>query len=1392
MSAAAAAGLDVRTEVIETPKQRKDSQLTYWKLILNTVTARGKLTDFDLADVFKTSDNPSAFDIRLRNLCIADPFYTCVLLELVSMVFKDMGISINPVGKPKRALTPDEVVLAVAICKFTEVYGVGVINRIESALEDTNKNETLYERLVYLRVSLPNLRSQWELPPMTLPVASEPASAAAAATDVQSAAVSAASIHPSDVFLGEEFLLDPAESKYGKPSTPAAVSAAGISPYLYPVPGATIKSATAADPERDNPVLHPSASSAACTDPKPAGSEGIEWSDRPTWDIIIPCSRADAAEVASIVQNARNVLLLRLVRVDVQSDIGEPEDGYVRISVTFPKRFVHLRADERNKKLTAACDVSEYEAEAREISDVYTRFLTQLLKSFADSGVEIAATTRLTDRLGYLPIVTDSKSSPPVFYYRATYPRPIDEIPAYEGLLFWGPKGVRDPVTDRKKAAFTGTYEDPTQYVLRSVYYKPGINPYFRTNPLTFHYDPFYAMNLKAPRRLTENEREAIRLAKSISLEPKTRAGDFKDTKHSAPSAQAVSSSAAAAAAAECAMDDSETIGPTWEITIPCVGPYDPITHSSVDYRTRLVVESVVKKFDVIVRTRTDYASEKFTGALDPRYVIMLVSFRGQFVRQRIEERNKRPLSECDAALYNAEKLRVDKVYIEFLNALRRELFQAGIKTGENLNVTRQRYRQISGEGNDVDFFYTSAVPTVVDEIPNEAGLIYREYNYKTRAIRITNDPTVAVYAGTDEYPCLYVNRMFLVGQSVDVYFRTNPLTFNYDPFYSMELDDPRTPTGSLRATGDGRHRPTAPAGYRIVTLRPDWSVHQKYQIMFWFPRPYHSNDTDAYSNYESSQAKECDLWIPTSIPRNVPLGIALCTWRVNYQNQLCQYGVGSATITIGELLRSQTHTVELRNVRGHTQGQLRVDVPGYQSHGITLEEDSKEWSRQIVFPRNLSQKWITGGFSERSVVAKSFRRTHISWWRGQEMPVWIFPLLKDCAAPFPNEYFERAIRNACRWFGFASSKEWTAKALVTDRGFEVLAQVCGYEDWHQPYLYDKESVGGKLELYDEFSSLRRKSDVKARAGDCEDFTNGMRWTHEALLKLPFGKSAELDTLADMAKGYCYFVVDTSISNKGSAGETDPIHDSLSDVALHMYGLLMPWAMIHAMLMKGGYEKLAAKLDPSEVKRTQHWPRLSLESTEMSIGNWLITHVEAQRFIRQLPKMGKAGKKIRAHTSSMIYKEDGFYRMAIGAYSSTLFDITGVHSWLFAAEDGKEWKFGVPNRDLMNYSDHSRICLRPVGRATESDYHLIKSVQDRMPAPYAVKVPEQEDELKYVQDRHMKTIMAFTRAFEWTDADQREFDAALVKHGYVQVVERQKLTRLSGADSYVFQLRRKK
>lgn len=488
------------------------------------------------------------------------------------------------------------------------------------------------------------------------------------------------------------------------------------------------------------------------------------------------------------------------------------------------------------------------------------------------------------------------------------------------------------------------------------------------------------------------------------------------------------------------------------------------------------------------------------------------------------------------------------------------------------------------------------------------------------------------------------------------------------------------------------------------------------------------------------------------------------------------------------------------------------VNVNGEPQYLMTLEDiqlvskdqsfillpPSPEFMKSLTFPKVTN---TTGGLQATSVVSRRYRRLHITYGHGKQMPVWIWCMLEDSVQllePVPDRFLEHAVDHVTKWCGFKDVVEWQQQYDKKEEGFEVLAQVIAWLEWQSPYLYDKtlDPITNKMRIYDEFSMLRRKPCVPTWSGDCEDFSKGMQQLFRAILRRNVYRgekqklSEHLKTLVQLANGYCCFIVDASIRNGRNPVTKNPLEDDPNNVALHMYVVLIPWSKVAILLENGGFGDLVPKLQKDdEIKRTVKWPALSLESTEISVANWRLHNPDLDHISLRLKSIartvkgsGNAWEKVKIHTSGDYFTAEGFYRMDIAAYSRELFDLIGVHTVLWTRRDNpnsNEWTYGVKKTDCMkelNSKSCKNLGFCVIGTATtDKEKSIVEDVQKLYPAVTPLSFTDPflfSTNITYFMSP--KVIRVFSREFEWTPQLHQWFVQSIEADGHYRLLGTEK------------------
>jgi hypothetical protein len=269
--------------------------------------------------------------------------------------------------------------------------------------------------------------------------------------------------------------------------------------------------------------------------------------------------------------------------------------------------------------------------------------------------------------------------------------------------------------------------------------------------------------------------------------------------------------------------------------------------------------------------------------------------------------------------------------------------------------------------------------------------------------------------------------------------------------------------------------------------------------------------------------------------------------------------------------------------------------------------------------------------------------------------------------------------------------------------------------------------------------------------------------------------------------------VDASIHTEGGRLKHSPHDDKVNDVALHMYTMLIPWSRVDANLRSvGGGGETDLKLP--KIQETKDWPVLSIESTELTIGNWEWKENRTTReLIREIPSLNhgavyrKLWKKIKMHTSGDNLMKDDFYRLDLCGYSVQLFRRFGIHTVLFLQRHSpNDWKYGVPKMDFMKGGPN--IGMKVIGRVSASDRPLLKYLEQRMPILFPISYTPSSP-LPPVKSPHKENALMFMRTIDWdTQTDHNLLAECLQRHGRFRIVSQQTLTIMDQMSVYMYEI----
>ena len=197
-----------------------------------------------------------------------------------------------------------------------------------------------------------------------------------------------------------------------------------------------------------------------------------------------------------------------------------------------------------------------------------------------------------------------------------------------------------------------------------------------------------------------------------------------------------------------------------------------------------------------------------------------------------------------------------------------------------------------------------------------------------------------------------------------------------------------------------------------------------------------------------------------------------------------------------------------------------------------------------------------------------------------------------------------------------------------------------------------------------------------------------------------------------------------------------------------------------AEYFKNGHER-PLDLSIEELKRTKDWPVLSLESTELAIGNWTVKNDTTEQLIKNMSQLNRGAihrklwKKIKLHASGDYLMADDFYRLDLCGYSTQLYQRHGgIHTVLFIQRHKPgDWRFGVPKLEFMKGGPD--IGMRAIGRATDADRLLVKRLELRMPILPPIRFTSASDQKKQIETpteskgNPATSALLFVRSIDW-------------------------------------------
>lgn len=573
------------------------------------------------------------------------------------------------------------------------------------------------------------------------------------------------------------------------------------------------------------------------------------------------------------------------------------------------------------------------------------------------------------------------------------------------------------------------------------------------------------------------------------------------------------------------------------------------------------------------------------------------------------------------------------------------------------------------------------------------------------------------------------------------------------------------------------------------------------FSLVMQMQYPYIRRASDR-SRFDSASQQTFEIRLPAPLPHNATAMMSLMMRRKTDEGLVCQYRLAACELELSLLASKDPISLVLFNVNHEKQGTL-VLTPAVTNPKLVFGPDAKEFTENPQFVQFYDRAHETGNIPPCGPVARLFRRTHVPYLLGAMTPVWMIANIRDrnVKTAISDAFLLNALEHTVRWTGFKDPGEWAA-TKTGQKQYEVLAQVCGFYPWLSRYLYDQtwDRSNKRYEVFEQFSCLREKLDMKTAAGDCEDFSHDMCLVCMALIEREpkeYSKGSAMRKLINMARYYVPFIVDASIYNGSKKLTHPPRNDSPSGgsapgVDLHMYVQLIPRHLVQKMVDNAGNPYNIKISDPIADKKSQDMPILSLESTEPCISNWRENTDARNDFLRAIHRMKtidgktphhregertptrKAWAKMSVHTTKESFMNDQFYRLDLCAYSPLLYRYEGFHHTFLMCEavSGKAVSFGVDKTKWMQFDKTTTdLAMVPLPAASEDERKTLQQLEDRAPMRMDVKL---DTPLKVEYTAETKAtgeiFRVYARAVDWTAEDDRLVRDSAKADGVYEIV----------------------
>ena len=633
----------------------------------------------------------------------------------------------------------------------------------------------------------------------------------------------------------------------------------------------------------------------------------------------------------------------------------------------------------------------------------------------------------------------------------------------------------------------------------------------------------------------------------------------------------------------------------------------------------------------------------------------------------------------------------------------------------------------------------------------------------------------------------------------------------------SLTLAKRMASTGAYRAAGSDIKTPVTGNGraevlqqslkftpkLNLVDASSDRPEVGGYALVMQMQYPYVRRASDR-STFDSAKQQEWTIRFPSQLPANATAMMALMMRRKTEEGLVCQYRLGVCELPISKLTSASPITLTFQNVNHETQASL-VLTPSLQNTPLVFGPNATEFTEHPHFVQVYDRAHQTANIPPCGPIAQLFRRTHVPYLAGTMTPVWMIVNIRDrnVKTAITDAFLLNALEHTTRWVGYKDAAEWAAANTDERRRYEVLAQVCGFYPWLSRYLYDQtwDRSSKRYEVFEQFSCLREKLDMKTAAGDCEDFSHDMCLVCMALIERDpksYPKGSPLRRLVRIARCYVPFIVDASIYNGSKTLTHAPKSDSPSGgstagVDLHMYVQLIPRHTVQQMLDNGGNRYGIKIWSAPQDKKSPSLPMLSLESTEPCItAEWNADTQARNEFLAAIRRMKtidhktahhregertptrKAWAKMSVHSTKESFMGDQFYRLDLCAYSPLLYRYAGFHHTFMIcnASDGKATTYGVDKVKWMQFTkDTTDLAMVPLPSASAEEQASLKQLEDRAPMRLDVKL-DTPLPIEYATESKQtgEIFRVFARAVDWTAEDDRLVCASAKADGAYSII----------------------